>query len=333
MRFALIAFTDKAICSAEHIASVLSGEKIFFDKRAESAEAFVAEVFPSADAIIFVGAAGIAVRLIAKHIRSKESDPAVLVVDEKTRFVIPLLSGHLGGANELASTLAVRLGAQSVITTATDLCGVFAADVFANRNELCIDDIRSIKYISAALLRGESVGLISDYPICGSVPNGIIPNSEEADCGIVIAESADQKPFPHTLNLTPKNIVLGIGCRKGIEFAALERFVLSALAEQKLNIKRLSCAASIELKRGEACIEMLAQKYRMESIFFSSEELNAAAGEFTSSEFVKKTVGTDNVCERSAICAGAVELLLRKRTENGMSLAIGQRSVPISFEI
>ena len=118
-----------------------------------------------ADAFLFVGAAGIAVRAIAPYIVHKTTDPALVVVDEKGQFVIPLLSGHIGGANELAVQIAEDLGAQPVLTTATDVRGLFAVDVFATKNNLWISDMKEAKEISAALMRGECVGFYSDFPV------------------------------------------------------------------------------------------------------------------------------------------------------------------------
>ena len=119
--------------------------------------------FGQADAIIFVCACGIAVRSIAPFVKSKKTDPAVLVVDECGKYVISLLSGHLGGANELAETVARLLGALPIITTATDLHHQFAVDVFAKKNGCAIASMKAAKEFSAAMLAGESVGFYSEY--------------------------------------------------------------------------------------------------------------------------------------------------------------------------
>lgn len=113
--------------------------------------------------MIFIGACGIAVRSIAPFVASKKTDPAVLVVDECSRFVISLLSGHLGGANELAGTAAKILDAMPVVTTATDLHQCFAVDVFAKKNDCGILNMKGAKEVSAALLAGEKAGFFSDF--------------------------------------------------------------------------------------------------------------------------------------------------------------------------
>ena len=127
----------------------------------------VAEWFtkPAADAIIFVGATGIAVRAIAPFICGKSVDPAVLVIDEAGRYVISLLSGHLGGANALARTAASLIEAEPIITTATDAESAFAVDTFAKENGFLLTDLRKAKEVSAKVLRGEKLRIYSDIPM------------------------------------------------------------------------------------------------------------------------------------------------------------------------
>ena len=140
----------------------------------EDVDAWVREGFEGCDALVFVGATGIAVRYIAPYVRSKDRDPAVVCVDERGRFCIPLLSGHLGGANRLAGMIAEGIGAVPVITTATDINGVFAVDTFAKDNDLRIGSLEAAKEVSAALLRGDAVCFRSDIPFEGDLPGGLI---------------------------------------------------------------------------------------------------------------------------------------------------------------
>lgn len=118
-----------------------------------------------ADAIIFVGATGIAVRAIAPFIHGKAVDPAVLVIDEAGRYVISLLSGHLGGANALTRTAAALIEAEPIITTATDAESAFAVDTFAKENGFLLTDLRKAKEVSAKVLRGEKLRIYSDIPM------------------------------------------------------------------------------------------------------------------------------------------------------------------------
>ncbi|MFR3949122.1 MAG: cobalt-precorrin 5A hydrolase [Ruminococcus sp.] len=202
------------------------------------------EQFETADSIIFIGAAGIAVRSIAPFIQNKKKDPAVLVVDELGKFVISLLSGHLGGANELACLAADILQAIPVVTTATDLEGKFAVDVFAKKNNCHIFRMKEAKEVSAALLAGEKVGFFSEFPCEGELPKGLIwcrrtgiPLSEALyetvdgtplpEMGIAVTVHKSCQPFASTTHVVPPAVVLGMGCRKNKESEAVENVAFS----------------------------------------------------------------------------------------------------------
>ncbi|HAE81359.1 MAG TPA: hypothetical protein DCG70_07410, partial [Lachnoclostridium sp.] len=193
----MISFTDRGKITAEKLKEGLLGAghtvkaETFADIRM-SLRKYTEQHFYEKDAMIFVGAAGIAVRAIAPWVRSKETDPAVLCVDEAGRFVIPLLSGHLGGANDLAMLAAEILGAVPVITTATDLRQAFAVDVFAKKNQLTILNLKTAKGISAAILRGERVGLFSELTILGDMPPELSPE-EPQQYNIVIADGTGER--------------------------------------------------------------------------------------------------------------------------------------------
>ena len=294
-----------------------------------SAVEWAREGFSAADALIFVCAAGIAVRAIAPWVRSKTTDPAVLVIDEKGTFVIPLLSGHIGGANALALALSDALGATPVITTATDLNDLFAVDVFATKNRLKITDMALAKEISAALLRGETVGFCSDLPVTGPLPNGLTEG--EAALGVCVSRE-DKAPFPKTLRLIPKRFALGVGCKKGKDADALEAFVRRTLRMCGVSTDELFCMASIDLKHDEKGLLALSNSLGVPFYTYSADELNAVPGEFSGSAFVKETTGTDCVSERAAVKASHGELIVKKIAEDGMTFALAENKEGISFE-
>lgn len=296
-----------------------------------SVRSWAGEVFPTVDALIFVGAAGIAVRSIAPYIVSKTKDPAVVVVDERGTFAISLLSGHLGGANELADRIAAGIGAVSVITTATDRNHLFAVDVFARENSLAIDDMKIAKEISAALLDRKPVGFSSDFPLRGDVPHELTP--AQTPIGIAVCRRLDECPFERTLHLIPRAYVLGVGCRKDKDSREMEEFLLRFLRENGVPLGSVVKIASIDLKKEEKAILEFSGKYSVPAVFYSAEELKDAPGEFTASEFVKSHVGVDNVCARAAVL-GASDgscLVVPKTAENGMTAALAIGKVELSF--
>ncbi len=285
--------------------------------------------FAQADALVFCCAAGIAVRAIAPWVRSKKTDPAVLVVDETGRFAISLLSGHIGGANELAAAVAADIGATPVVTTATDLNGLFAVDVFAEKNHLEIESMALAKEVSAALLAGEPVGFCSDLPVRGTVPPEL--TTQGARIGVCVTKSPVKAPWEKTLRLTPRRYAVGLGCRQGKEPDAMERFFLSELAESGLSPREVRCIASVDLKRSEPCLLALAEKYRVPFVTYGADELNALPGEFSGSEFVKRTTGVDCVCERAALLASGGRLICRKDARDGMTYALAEYEEDVCF--
>lgn len=321
MSIGIIAFTENGNALLEKIVSSIDESFDCYDKSSQDLKLWLRETFYKSSAVIFIGAIGIATRLIANLICSKDTDPAVIVIDELGRFVIPILSGHIGGANELSEKLASKLNATCVITTATDINNKFAVDVWSSKNDLVIDDISKIKNISSVILKNEKVGLYSDFEIFGKIPKELTLN-ENCDTGICVSLDQNKKPFKTTLNIIPKIITIGVGCRKDTKLESIEEFILETLKINNISLKAVRYLASIDLKKEEKCLLELANKYNIEFHTFSAEELNNVAGSFEGSEFVKATTGVDNVCERSAVLQSGGKLLLKKTANNGMTIAI-----------
>ncbi len=286
------------------------------------------EGFAKAGALVFCCASGIAVRAIAPHVRTKTKDPAVLVMDERGRFVIPLLSGHLGGANELAETLASGLGATPVFTTATDVNGLFAVDVFARRNHLRIADMTLAKEISAALLAGQPVGFRSDLPTEGTLPPELTEG--EAELGVLVS-AGNETPFPRTLRLIPRRYVVGMGCRRGKSGEELELFFRENLLKSGVSPEEVRHVASIDLKKDEPGLQALCRRFGLELVTYPAERLREVPGDFSASAFVKETTGVDSVCERAALAEGGT-LITKKTACNGMTFALAKREEAIRFE-
>ena len=266
-------------------------------ERPESVMRWAAEAFGSSDALLFIGAVGIAVRAIAPLLRSKTVDPAVVVMDELGRHVIPILSGHIGGANELALEIARRTGAQPVITTATDINGVPAIDVWAKKHDCAIENPQAIKAVSSAVLSGGQVG-------------------------VMITERDIKPPFEVTLKLRPRTLVLGAGCRRGTDAAAFERAALDFLDKCGVSLLAVRALATIDIKSDEHAFVTFARKYALEMCTYTAEELAALPGEFAHSDYVFNTVGVGNVSERAAVCAGGARLLRGKTLYAGITLAL-----------
>lgn len=332
----LFAYSKKGMETARLIGEALSGEMRFYTaERLAGGDFFpipkpsaplYEEAFNTSDALVFVSSCGIAVRSISPYIRSKTTDPAVVVTDETGRFVISLLSGHIGGANALSERIAKAIGAVPVITTATDSNGRFSVDSWAKNQGFAISDMAAAKAVSSAILEGD-VPIASDFPVSGVLPAGL--KTGEGEIGIYITYKTEEI-FRRTLRLIPKCLHLGIGCRKGTPKDAVENAVRSALAENGIDPRAIKCASSIDVKRNEAGLLEYCRENGIPISFYSADELNAVPGDFTGSEFVKSVTGVDNVCERAALI-GADELIIRKSAADGVTVAAALKKTEVHF--
>nr|WP_288860374.1 cobalamin biosynthesis protein [uncultured Faecalicatena sp.] len=302
---------------------------------------------------IFIGASGIAVRYIAPWVRDKFTDSPVVVMDEKEQFVIPLLSGHAGGAVELARQLAAWTGAVPVITTATDVQEKFAVDVFAGQNGMCITDRGLAKAISAAVLEGKKIGFYSSLPISGKMPEELeqcqdIKELKKYSYGIAVTlrDAPATGPVHGTpLTRTPcqeipgilrlyaePGIVVGLGCRRGTKREQLESGLALVLEQNHIHTRQIEAFASIELKKDEEGILALAEAYEVPFYVFSAEELKTIETVSSHSAFVEQTTGVDNVCERAAVFACQEGALIQpKICADGCTYALVARRRSLSF--
>ncbi len=340
MKTALISITENGRKLSAMIAELIEehdSTRYCYEKHSDPhAQAFselstlTGELFAQCEAIVFVCACGIAVRMIAPFVQSKQNDPAVIVIDDCGKFVIPVLSGHLGGANAFAQLIAERIGAQAVITTATDICGRFSPDCFAAANDLIISDMQAAKEIAAAVLNNEKIGFVSDHPH-GTLPPEL---TEDTGCrtGIVVSADTGRKPFPITLNLAPRNVILGIGCRRGTSEADITEAVYNTFYNAGIDTARICTAATIDLKSDEKGLLSFCSSRGISIAMYSAQELSQVQGEFTGSDFVRSVTGVDNVCERSAALCSGKELIMRKTSLNGVTVAAAEKDIYLDFE-
>ena len=255
------------------------------------------------------------------------SSGAVLVVDELGGFVISLLSGHIGGANDLTERMAEALGATAVVTTATDVNRKFSVDAWAARNGCAISSMGVAKAVSAAILEGP-VPLCSDFPIATALPPGTAAG-EDGPLGICISWRR-RRPFDRTLLLMPRVLHLGIGCRRGAAATNIRQLVDDVLTEHQLSPAAVKLVASIDLKRQEPGLLEFCRERGWTAQFYTAAELAELEGDFTSSEFVRGVTGVDNVCERAALL-GAGRLLVRKTARCGVTVAVAAEDWEVRF--
>ena len=246
--------------------------------------------FHESRALIFISSCGIAVRAIAKHVTSKLHDPAVIVIDESGKYIIPILSGHIGGANELAEKISGCIqGSHAVITTATDLNNIIAPDTWAVNNNCVIENPEAIKNVSARLL-------------------------ENLPVGVAVTEQNINTPYPVTLYLRPRVLILGAGCNRGVDPDEFERAAQEFMKSSGASILSLKALASIDIKANEPALIKFAERHNIQFITFSAAELQDLPGKFTSSQRVREITGVDNICERACVkAAGENAVLMRSK--------------------
>lgn len=320
----LFLYTKCSVCRETDVS-----EAVFVET---SLRAWTGKQMQERNALLFIGACGIAVRAAAPFITDKLQDGPVLVMDERGKYIIPVLSGHVGGANELAAYLAEKMGAEPVITTATDVNQKFAVDVFAKKNGFLIGNRDGIVKVSSKVLAGEEITMAVEPGHESSPPEGIllIPYPPVESVDVVI--TSEEKEFEAAILLKPKEYVIGLGCRRGKSAEEIDSFIRKKLKELGISVSQIAALASISQKRDEEGIIRWCQKERIDFLTYRAEELQQVEGDFKGSSFVKTQVGVDNVCERAALKAcGTGELIASKYAENGMTIAVAKREWRVRF--
>lgn len=326
MRCAVFTATPRGTKTALRVRASLDASADIFGKAGQEMPAGVrvyerlapqvAAAFRQYDALIFIMATGIAVRMIAGSLKSKLEDPAVLVLDEEAQHVISLLSGHIGGANELTRELAASLGSDPVITTATDVQKKLAVDVAAARLALRPSPKEQIKRFNSAVLDDAAIRYVIDENLARASfykkrldDMGLtalfgreLPSKEGLTAFITADESVRREDV---ICLVPRRLVAGIGCRRGTEMSEIRAALEAALTRIGRSIADVSLLASTEAKADEAGLLALSAKLKRDIRFHSNEKMQETIYAYGLSEspFVKKNIGIGNVAEAAALAS------------------------------
>ena len=282
----IISVTEKGDILGEKIKSQIGGDLYFKSKRSDfNLSDITKECFEKYDSIVFISSTGIAVRAISKHLKGKDKDPAVVVVDVCNKFSISLVSGHLGGANDLALNISKILNNTPVITTATDNMNILAPDVIAKNNNLVIDSLKIAKVIASRLVNNEEVYFKDDKNKI-SCPKGYTQVDEIKSNMLWITNKVNN-------NDNSKN-----------------------------NYSKMCNKENDEIGNKEAILS-LKQFLNCDIRFFTRDEIATIEDKYEGSEFVKKSIGVSAVSEPVIELAGA-NIIIKKIKKDGMTLAIGE---------
>jgi len=336
-KIAIYALTSQGLTLAGLLAAKLGGT-VYATRRLDPETAMpfdslsdlMAATFNAFDGHVFVAAAGIVVRSIAPHLQSKETDPAVVCLDQSGRYAVSLLSGHLGGANELARQCARAVGGHPVITTATDSAGVLSVDVLAQQKGLSIGNIERVKTVNMALLEGQTVQLHDPEDWLGLAWDTSFESVADAEAwdasrpGIWVSWHADRPE--DALALHPRMLHLGIGCRRYISVYEILDHVHQVFRRHNLSMESIASIGSVEAKRNEAGLLEAAEQFGVEPVFYSTAQL-AAIDVPTPSDRVQAHMGVPSVAEASALLAShGGQLIVTKEKTSTVTLSIARSS-------
>lgn len=342
--YAFIAVTANGALLARRLQESFGGDVFVKDKyfSAGSLEhsfcrlsSLIKDIFYEYDALIFFSSTGIAVRMIAPYIVHKSKDPAVVVIDEQGMFAISLLSGHLGGANELTAQIASLLNAQPVITTATDRQGKIAPDVLARRLKLVPYPFERIKSINSALVEGHDIPYYVD--VAWNDADSYVKALHELGFKASLSSpenltvpavflSPRRQLLKDVLVLSPRRLIAGIGCRRGVSKELISRAVQQAKQLAGCTQEKISIAVSTVVKSREQGLLDWAEECRAEIHFYENPVMQAAIDKFNLpiSPFVQQQIGIGNVCEAAILAYNEkAHIILPKTKFEKVTVSLG----------
>jgi cobalt-precorrin 5A hydrolase len=352
-KIAIVAITRHGVKLADKLKSLLGRGDLFVSSkfRSEVKEAnffevslreLVAGIWPLYDAFVFFVSLGAVIRIIAPHIKDKHVDPAVITIDDNATFVISVLSGHIGGANELTEDIARLLGATPVITTASDVGRTIPVDILGRQFGWMLEGEENTTKVSAAVVNRERVGLFQDagekdwWKRETPIPENIkiydsfdAMVSEECAAYLIITDRVFDESYSSILHKAvlyrPKSLVLGVGCDRGVSADEIEELVVSTLKKNGLSLKSVRSIATIDNRKKEKGINEFAEKYGLPIQYFTRDELNQVKDVPNPSEMAMKYLGVIGVAEPAAILGSRWgELVIPKVKSKMATLAVAR---------
>lgn len=331
-KIAIASFTKNTAEFGNEIATLLDKNQytsIAFNanRSANEVEAFtlmkntrewIEENWKEMDAFIFIGGVDIVVRLISTFLEDKIKDPAVLVVEEEGRYVVPILGNYIGGGNNIAEDLAKLLNGKAIITTSQEVNKKFNLEKFAERNNMEIGNSEQAKTISAAILDGLHIGFYCESAIEGEIPSGLI----------CCKSMKELEQFVHRIAIRNEYII-GMGLKEGVELSNVEELFLSQLDKMHVDFIQIKAIATIKDKEKEPALVSLAEKYKLPIISFTGKELRDM-------HMIKNqeaaTKCDANISERAALVGSDYgELIVRKVVGRGVTFAAARKLKTIYF--
>ncbi|OEH93124.1 cobalt-precorrin 5A hydrolase [Bacillus solimangrovi] len=351
--YAIVAITKHGVTLARNLSNEFQRADVYYmskfasgDEEEKGYQLFEGSVrlllpslFSSYKGIILIISLGAVVRMIAPLLKDKKVDPGVVVLDDKGENVISVLSGHLGGANELTREIAELIQARPIVTTASDVQKTIPVDLFGREFGWVWESAEKLTPVSASVVNEEKVVVIQesgeknwwkyDKPlpkniiVCSSTKEAI---NERPDAALVVTHrelNTDERTLLNNGVLyRPKVIVLGIGCNRGTSAEEIEAVIEDALQQLKISKKSVKAIATIDLKKDEEGLLEITRKHQWQFVYYTPEQLNEVPFE-NRSEVVYKYTGAYGVSEPAAkLYSGAKELLLEKQKSGNVTISV-----------
>ena len=347
MTLAIVAITAGGAKLARRLGAELPEARVYLPEKfrqsdgcsyfTQSLAVWLPQLFANVEQLICIMATGIVVRILGPVLQGKDQDPAVVVMDEAGQYAISLLSGHLGGANDLARRLAAVSAATAVITTATDVNNLPAWDQLARDAGLQVEPIAHLKTLNRLLLEGGKIALVdrrrriaaafSALPGVTLYDNFAAASGSSA-AGLVFVTHRflpHLQQQPQMLALRPRDLVVGIGCNRGTSADEIEQAVRQKLKQAFLAFASIGCVASIDAKQDEVGLLEFAQRNKFPLEFHGADQLNNVEMVSPVSIYAQKAVGAKGVCEPAALLSsGLGPLLIRKQKIGNLTLAVAE---------
>lgn len=304
---------------------------VYFEKPIKD---LTAEIWTSYEALVYIVSLGAVVRTIAPFLKDKHVDPAVVVVDDKAQYAISVLSGHVGGANELTESIARNLGAQPIITTASDVGKTIPVDILGRELGWTTELAENITKVSAAVVNEEPIAFVQetgeknwwrrDAPLPKNIKITTLEDAKYFRAVLLVTDRLIEDPIlEKTVIYRPKCLVLGIGCDRGVTCEQIEEFVRATLREYRLSFKSVRNVATVEVKRGEPGLQEFCRKHGFELVWYTSEQLKEIKAPNPSAT-VERYVGTPGVSEPAAMLSSGGDLIIPKQKTQMLTLAVAR---------
>ncbi|HVR86257.1 MAG TPA: cobalamin biosynthesis protein [Planctomycetota bacterium] len=303
----------------------------YFDKPIKE---LTAEIWPHYEALVYVVSLGAVVRTIAPYLKDKHVDPAVIVVDDKAQYAISVLSGHVGGANELTEKIAGVLGAQALITTASDVGKTIPVDILGRELGWTTEQNENITKVSAAVVNEEPIAFVQETgektwwkretPLPKNIRITTLADAKDSKAVLLVTDRLMEDPIlERAVVYRPKSLVLGIGCDRGITCAQLDEFVQGTLREHRLSFKSVRNVATVDVKEDEVGLQEFCRKHQLGLVCYTSDQLREINAPNPSAT-VEKYVGTPGVSEPAAMLSSGGDLIVPKQKTPMMTLAVAR---------